>query len=882
MATRLAACKLYSDEGDYENLDKCKHLLKEPPLRFPTTWYRTPRGRPAFAASPLRKSPLITRLFRQQAARRAADLAAISAAHKEPSFARRPWRQLVEVEGGPQPALRALREKGRAPEPQEDWPTFDFQARVPRAEPTPKLRKRRPTPNALSLQSLYSAIMLATTLISLGSAAADTGDAVAFCIRVEYVMAVSVGLVMIALWRLLASPPNPVRHPVLGFLGGGWDDLDIGAAADFDQPHLPEGPPSSSPPSPTHTVLRLRGGGREGADADQPLPPDRPSSFASATSEDPYGAVVRIRVGGSNAGRRAMMDAAAASGLEPQSRVGGSRPDLWGIIPGSNARTLSSNVAPDAALATAVAAAVEGAPAPAAASAAVSAPKRPRTLKAGHAEEVARHVGLARNWKGRRVEDVLALKAVKPQRDAAALQAADNEYADFDERVKNSFRSHECCCSMYVAADELKTSAERDEARAAADRYFLTSANGTPQIVETSKKSSVVFQGRLSARVMAIPEFSCSSCKKTWRPNAVLCSCWPSAPCGIVPDNSPHGRTRWISLNVLDDFALYQDVGGLSAMAYAAVLEEASRVFSACAASFIKLGLRTGSSEFHTFNDKLLMNAHSSYQEAARQLDDERAMGIEFCDGVFYDCCSCSTVIDYHHAAGRVGVPIKSCDPHSTMTMDASVTMHANEGNSSAARDAEAESPTGFSTSEMYFDAETNIQVATGHFKLGEPVEEIDDHNDLHCSNPVFRAAPPGTAAVGIAGCACPHGYPVRKSFINMLTPENWSMYLGILYRTLVKNPVDAIRWIYLDFGCLFKTAFYNFFANPAVFVNNITARSITFFVDWLHAKGHRPWCRFTNSAMYVAETGRRIGAQCEELWAKVRVCTNWCALMYI
>ena len=245
-------------------------------------------------------------------------------------------------------------------------------------------------------------------------------------------------------------------------------------------------------------------------------------------------------------------------------------------------------------------------------------------------------------------------------------------------------------------------------------------------------------------------------------------------------------------------------------------------------------------------------------------------MGVECHTGLFCDCPSCSTVLDFHHATGRVTVPDRSCDPHAAMMMDASVTMHSNEGNSIAARVAEGDSPTGFAVSDIYFDAQTNLEVANGKFKIDEPEEGGDNHNDLHCSRPVCRLAPPGTAAVGIGGCVCPHGVPVRKSFINMLSPESWSIYMAILYYAIVRNSIDAIRWIYLDFGCQFQVAFYRYFADPTVFVSDIAAGAIHFFVDWLHAKGHRPWCRFTNGAMYVAQTGRRIGAQCEELWAKV------------
>ena len=104
-----------------------------------------------------------------------------------------------------------------------------------------------------------------------------------------------------------------------------------------------------------------------------------------------------------------------------------------------------------------------------------------------------------------------------------------------------------------------------------------------------------------------------------------------------------------------------------------------------------------------------------------------------------------------------------------------------------------------------------------------------------------------------------------------MRGPENWDMYTAMLYHVVVQNSIDRIQTVYLDFGCLYKRHFVNFFGAPAYFAWASIIGIVNFFVDWLHAKGHRPWCRFANGAMYVPGTGRRIGAQCEELWSKVR-----------
>lgn len=596
------------------------------------------------------------------------------------------------------------------------------------------------------------------------------------------------------------------------------------------------------------------------------------------------GAVLLRGGGGGGAGGRVDrrdVDAAALAGLETARRQGGKRADREGVIPGSDAGP-SSSARPPRAPATSAPPPKKSKPA--------ETPSDKRPGKKPSKEQVSRHIQSAKNWSERRDRDVQHLAAMTTHRDVSSAVAADSEYDVARERVQNSWRSHSCCAPKYVLADEIKDPVSRNAAYAAADHLFTgtstpPSADGAsaapqPQIktaYSTTPTRSVVYVGRLTSRVLPIPQFHCSACNKTWIPEAISCHCWPSAPCGIKPDGARAGYTRWFLLDVLDDFMSLHNIGGLSVMAYAAFLENAHRASAACASYFNKLGFRVAgdvdaATEVHSLDDKLLMNAHSSYQNTLPFLKNETTMGIIFNVGIFRRCLTCSCTVDHHHSPGLVGraaEPVVDACSDASLSLDASLTMRTNESAAPAAHAAEAQSAEGQSAHHAFI-GDASRDANAGKFKV---VPSDDDNNScehLRCSRQETRQAAPGTAAVGIAGGVCAHGVPAEGTFINMRNPENWSMYTAILNYAIAKNPFDIFKTVYLDFGCMYKNAFYKAFNDPLAFVRGISASTIRFFVDWLHAKGHRPWCRFNNGAMYVAGTGRRIGAQCEELWAKV------------
>jgi len=779
-------------------------------------------------------------LARRQAAYFAAELTAIRKAHKEPAFTRRLWRRLLETEGGAQNALRQLRKSCPAADP----PLPEHVSSKPHLPSAgePKIRRRRAIAKPLAPSMFRSAMMIMMTLWSLNGAAAKfiggPDNVIAIGMKAESVIVISVLLVFAAVWRLSSSRPCPSN--------GQLPSRSTGSRQ----------PPPLSAPEPGVRV---------------------PSSLIAAWDAMFYRTPLRLRGGAGEEEKheRRLFDAAFDAAAAPGTRKGGTRLDSRGVVPGTRAPGAAAAGAPSG-----------GAPADAPADGAPAAKRRRQRKKKGdHEAQIDRHTTFVANWSTRREKDVLCLKAVSMHRDVAMLVAASDEYEGVLKRASHSWRFHPCCIGKYVAADELLNHRDREAAYDAADRHFRLadgSPGSRPQIEETDDKLWVVCQGRHGARKLPVPTFHCAACNETWCPNAVSCFCWPSAPCNIIPpcNNLTQGFTRWITLDVLDDFARLHNGGGVSAEAYAAFLAASQSASSDCAAYFGKRGFEVGgavvTAEFHTFDAKLLMNAHFSYQNAAELLPNERKMGIVFKVGIF-DCPSCATLMDHHHASGCVGMPVKSCSDHATIMMDGSVTMKENAGSAVSAKLAADRSPSGLSAPGVYF-TEANRELNNGDFKgEGEPREcSLDPHNDLHCSRPVSRQAAPGTAAVGIAAAVCPHGYPVRGTGINMRSPENWDMFTAILYHAILQNTVDTIRTVYLDFGCLFKAHFFNFLKNdPRAAAWACTAGVINFFVDWLHARGHRPWCRFANGAMYVCATGRRIGAQCEELWAKVRVLWN-------
>ena len=548
---------------------------------------------------------------------------------------------------------------------------------------------------------------------------------------------------------------------------------------------------------------------------------------------------------------REAVDAAAASGLQPRPRSGHERHDLRGRPFGSG-RKAAPNGASD--------------------SGRRRASKKPKLDSIDEdgepsEEQIQRLLAEAQNWGDKEDEMKASLLRNMPSLDVARLRAAEAEINAARTRLQQSFWPHKCCLPLFAAADAINELEPREQARARAFESCTSSSvdGATPslRITETGNHAEVVYQGVLLAAVLPVPEFHCSCCSEVWYPDAPTLLCFPSSPTGIKLDGATSGYTRWIALAVLDNFHRLSNGGGVSAQAYAAFLEETQRETAACGAY---LGGSLGALKFHKFDDKLLLNAYFAHRRLIVPLADERDMGITFKDGALQDCSACSTVI-------VDGEP--SFNEHATIMLDGSYTPRANKGGAKAAIAAEERSGTGLRTIGRYFAPGPNREVAAAApaVRRAAPKSRFNArHNRIRACRQFSEEPAPTRAAsaFGIGGAVCPEGVPARWSYINMRRPENWRMYDAMLRKLIANNQLDAIKVVYLDFGCMYQVHFVDEFGRAGEFTVNAKAEEIKFFVDWLHAKGHHPECRYSNGAMYVLNTGRRIGAQCEELWAKV------------
>ena len=142
-----------------------------------------------------------------------------------------------------------------------------------------------------------------------------------------------------------------------------------------------------------------------------------------------------------------------------------------------------------------------------------------------------------------------------------------------------------------------------------------------------------------------------------------------------------------------------------------------------------------------------------------------------------------------------------------------------------------------------------------------------EHHNHLHCHHPASRRQAPSAPGVGVAGGVCPCGGPGVGVFVNMGQPETHAHY-DIIMRQVNKDTNNRIGTVYLDYACMYKIHFCDRMGKWMETIG--TLEDVRFLVDWLHAKGHRPICRYANGAFFIQLTGRRVGVCLETFWGKV------------
>jgi len=142
---------------------------------------------------------------------------------------------------------------------------------------------------------------------------------------------------------------------------------------------------------------------------------------------------------------------------------------------------------------------------------------------------------------------------------------------------------------------------------------------------------------------------------------------------------------------------------------------------------------------------------------------------------------------------------------------------------------------------------------------------ELEETMKTHC-HPHLSCAKEQSSKVGmcdecgLTGFVCTHGQPLLGMFLAMPRAENFSYYDNLLANLLEQVEVKTF---YLDTGCTYVKHW------PKVF-ESTAPRPEAFKVPWWHAQSHGRDCYVANSGMYHQGTGRRVGENCEQLWADV------------
>jgi len=187
-------------------------------------------------------------------------------------------------------------------------------------------------------------------------------------------------------------------------------------------------------------------------------------------------------------------------------------------------------------------------------------------------------------------------------------------------------------------------------------------------------------------------------------------------------------------------------------------------------------------------------------------------------------------------------------------------------------------------------DADVKALFAAGNLNLARvaptpgkaAVEDPCCTSALHCARTDSRVMGPRDI-FGLLGISCVHGTAGRGSFIDLLSPENFSYYLIMLWCILLS--CGTIRDVYIDFGCRLAITWVRFLAHQATITlregDTVTTghRRARIMVNWLHAQGHNLPCQLQNSGRHTKDAAWRVGENTEQLWAllKVRyVCYNW------
>ena len=520
------------------------------------------------------------------------------------------------------------------------------------------------------------------------------------------------------------------------------------------------------------------------------------------------------------------------------------------------------------------------------------------------------------------------LAAAGPQEAELAYVAGEAEKGVVLKALSLAPCCHSCCRPEYAVA-KAGGAAAVDAFLAA---LMATPPTGGEAVISaTGKTVAVIYLGRNIEFLLPLKQFRCSRCKLAFLPEALDVNAFPSSPASVRENGAVVGYTRFFSLGVLKDFATLNDGGGLSLMAYAAHLEEKLRSLSELRAVHLKsLGQddpRAGEFyEPHPVDPRTFANAYFASRRTLAAISNEKEMGMNCFAGVF-NCPSCTTTVspDGKLNPSEIVTVIVDASVTPSSNPKAAMAAHAAQLKPTVRKyfRCEAEASGAISSSSVLPPTESQARPAAvtgpgagaagrgpgpGAFAPavgsvstaaaastgngGGGLEEgdgdmhgvgvgphrnpiVDDslrshHNPLTCDDPRHSSVPEGTHAKGVVGAVCSCGKPVLGSYESINTHENYGCYDRQLKHLVLTNPIDTIRKVGLDYGCLYKVHFVNFFGEDLPYATYVRADEVLFLVDWLHAKGHKAICRFQNGAFYIVNTGRRTGVDMERLFAKV------------
>ena len=494
------------------------------------------------------------------------------------------------------------------------------------------------------------------------------------------------------------------------------------------------------------------------------------------------------------------------------------------------------------------------------------------------AAQVTRVLGASRAWRAQRPAQAQDLRAVEGLRVQHLLAEADSERQRVLDLAADSFMFHPCVFPEVVAA-QVEAARLPPAERAA----FVAAAVDSlrHRIAQVPSKHEVVYQGAHCSFTLPVPMLRCTDphCPDPLheaRPCHLLC--WPSSPSSIVDVSqpgpsgvSPQGHSRWISFDLLNDFARLNNGGGLSICAYCAYLEAKGADIAAYAAIF------GTSHEQHVLGHKQMGEAYWSYMRAASVNKAYLRKDVPFNIGVMRDCPACSTWLESDGS--------RNYSENVWICLDGSVTFKETEGTAKAGREAGLDGEI-----RDFFSAANDLHRAhlAGGGARNADAEEREagpqqralaaaeqafagEHNPIGCCRPGAGAKPvdPGAPSFGVVAACCGHNFAAHGQGVNTRGPEAFNHHTSIYESAVVTNEDDKIERVSLDYSCLISGHLYNVFMDNK-WTGAACREDIILVVDWLHARGHKPICRFKNGAMYISGTGRIIGAQMEQLWSWV------------